>query len=195
MKKVVLAYSGGLDTSCIVRWLRDRDYEVICFVADLGQGLGNGEDLVIDFPIGSIITNLKNNKTTELLNVGDKILLLEGGDGGWGNRHYKSSRNQNPMKITNGKEGEEADFYVELRLIASAGLIGLPNAGKTSLLNELTNAEAKVGAYQFTTLEPNLGNMFGYILADIPGLIEGASAGKGLGHKFLRHISRTKVLI
>src|SRR6185369_11812181 len=94
---------------------------------------------------------------------------------------------------TPGKEGEEADFHIELELVADAGLVGLPNAGKSSLLNALTNANAKVGSYQFTTLEPNLGALKGgYVLADIPGLIEGASEGKGLGHKFLRHIKRTK---
>jgi GTP-binding protein len=112
-----------------------------------------------------------------------------------GNETFKSSTNQVPDKCTPGKLGEEFDFYIEVELVAQAGLIGLPNAGKSSLLNELTNAKSKVGAYQFTTLEPSLGDMYGYILADIPGLIEGASSGKGLGHKFLRHIKRTKVLL
>src|SRR5581483_3677046 len=91
--------------------------------------------------------------------------------------------------------GEQADFLIELVLVADLGLVGLPNAGKSSLLNALTNANSKVGSYPFTTLEPDLGDMFGYIIADIPGLIEGASQGKGLGHKFLRHIKRTKMIL
>ena len=121
--------------------------------------------------------------------------MLRGGRGGLGNEHFKSSRNVCPVESTKGKRGEEAEFDVELRLIADAGLIGLPNAGKSSLLNELTAARAKVGQYAFTTLEPNLGDFHGFIFADIPGLIEGASAGKGLGTKFLRHIARTKLFI
>ena len=98
------------------------------------------------------------------------------------------------MESTNGYDGEEGDFSVELELVADAGFIGLPNAGKSSLLNVLTNADAKVGNYAFTTLEPNLGALYNFVLADIPGLIEGASEGKGLGHKFLRHVRRTKIL-
>jgi GTP-binding protein len=98
------------------------------------------------------------------------------------------------MESTNGYDGEEGDFSVELELVADAGFIGLPNAGKSSLLNVLTNADAKVGSYAFTTLEPNLGALYNFVLADIPGLIEGASEGKGLGHKFLRHVRRTKIL-
>ena len=100
-----------------------------------------------------------------------------------------------PKQSTKGKQGEEADFLIELELIADAGFVGLPNAGKSSLLNELTKAKSKVGSYAFTTLEPYLGDMEGFILADIPGLIEGASEGKGLGHKFLRHIKRTKTIL
>ena len=100
-----------------------------------------------------------------------------------------------PKQSTKGKPGEEADFLIELELIADAGLVGLPNAGKSSLLNELTKAKSKIGSYAFTTLEPYLGDMEGFILADIPGLIEGASEGRGLGHKFLRHIKRTKIIL
>jgi GTP-binding protein len=99
------------------------------------------------------------------------------------------------MQTTDGRDGEEADFHIVLKLIVDAGFVGFPNAGKSSLLNALTNAHAKVASYQFTTLEPNLGDMHGFILADIPGLIEGASEGRGLGDKFLRHISRTKMIL
>jgi len=154
----------------------------------------NGEDLIIKLPIGSVIKNLDTDRTYELLNEGEKILLLPGGRGGWGNEHFKSSINRSPRETTPGKPGEEADFYIELRLFADVGLVGLPNAGKSSLLNALTEASAKVAAYPFTTLDPNLGDFYGYIIADIPGLIEGAAEGKGLGTKFLRHIKRTKML-
>lgn len=155
----------------------------------------NGDDLIIDFPIGSVVTNFSNNKKYQLLKAGEQIKILNGGRGGWGNEHFKGSTHQRPEEWTPGKEGEEADFDVELELIAEAGIIGLPNAGKSSLINELTNVMSKVGAYQFTTLEPALGDMHGFILADIPGLIEGAHQGRGLGDKFLRHIKRTRILI
>jgi GTP-binding protein len=156
----------------------------------------NGSDLVIDLPMGSIITDSRTKRQYNLIDDGEKILILKGGRGGLGNEHFKSSTNIVPMQFTPGKDGEEADFHIELELVADAGLVGLPNAGKSSLLNAITNAEAKVGSYQFTTLEPNLGALKGgFILADIPGLIEGASEGKGLGHKFLRHIKRTKRIL
>ncbi len=155
----------------------------------------DGDDLVIELPVGSVITNRTMGRSYELLREGESVLVLRGGKGGFGNEHFKGSRNVRPREATPGKQGETADFFVELRLFADAGLIGLPNAGKSSLLNALTRANAKVGAYQFTTLEPNLGDCGGYILADIPGLIEGASAGKGLGVKFLKHITRTKLLL
>ncbi|MBX4210713.1 GTPase ObgE [Candidatus Parcubacteria bacterium] len=155
----------------------------------------DGKDFIIELPIGSIITNLTTGKKYRLNAEGEKILLLEGGNGGLGNEHFKGSKNTRPKEFTPGKEGESATFLVELELVADAGLIGFPNAGKSSLLNAITNAEAKVGAYQFTTLEPNLGAFYGFVIADIPGLIEGASEGKGLGHKFLRHIRRTKLLL
>ena len=154
----------------------------------------DGKDLYLDFPIGSKITNKQTGATIELLKEGQEEKILKGGAGGFGNEHFKSSINRAPKEATAGKPGEEADFYIEVSLIADVGLIGFPNAGKSSLLNGLTNAQAKTGDYPFTTIDPNLGDMYGYILADIPGLIEGASEGKGLGHKFLRHISRTKAL-
>ena len=155
----------------------------------------DGKDLVIDLPLGSVITNLKYNTKTEILFEGEKIKILDGGRGGLGNEHFKSSTNTTPRQFTLGEDGAEADFYIELSLIVDAGFIGFPNAGKSSLLNALTNANSKVAGYAFTTLEPSLGDFFGFILADIPGLIEGASKGKGLGHKFLRHIKRTKMLL
>lgn len=154
----------------------------------------DGEDLVVPLPIGSIVTNLKTKDAVHVLSEGEPIRLLSGGDGGFGNERFKSSTNQRPKKTTPGYPGQAGDFYIELQLVVDVGFVGFPNAGKSSLLNALTNATAKVGSYQFTTLEPNLGALFGYILADIPGLIEGASEGKGLGYKFLRHIKRTKMI-
>ncbi len=154
---------------------------------------GQGYDLKL--PIGSRITNLTTRHVFELIEDGQRIKLLTGGRGGLGNEHFKSSTNVSPTETTPGVLGEEADFLVELELVVDFGLIGLPNAGKSSLLNTLTRAKAKVGAFPFTTLEPNLGDLYGVILGDIPGLIEGASMGKGLGHKFLRHVKRTKGLI
>jgi len=164
-----------------------------------GEGRGKdgkgGEDLYIDVPRGSIITNKETSERYELLSEGQEVLVLKGGRGGAGNRVFKSSVNRSPEQSYPGARGEEALLHIELRLIADAGLIGLPNAGKTTLLNTLTGATAKVGSYEFTTLEPNLGMLYGFVLADIPGLIEGASQGKGLGSKFLRHISRTNTLL
>lgn len=154
-----------------------------------------GDDIEIKFPIGARLTNLETGHVIELLKDGEKVLLLKGGRGGLGNEHFKSSTNVSPKQSTEGEDGEEADFHVELLLLVDLGLIGLPNAGKSSLLNTLTSAKSKVGDFPFTTLSPSLGDYYGLILADIPGLIEGAAEGKGLGHKFLRHIERTKALI
>ena len=153
-----------------------------------------GDSLVLTFPLGTVVKNKETGEEISLEKEGEKILLLSGGSGGYGNEHFKSSVNRTPKEWTPGKPGEEGDFFIELRLFADLGLIGLPNAGKTSFLNVLTNAKGIVGAYQFTTLEPNLGDLKGFIVADIPGLIEGASEGRGLGHAFLRHIRRTKML-
>ena len=161
---------------------------------DLKRG-GAGKDIEIKLPVGSRLTNLSSGYSIELLKEGEKILLLRGGRGGLGNEHFKGSTNIRPKESTSGTPGEEADFHVELLLVVDIGIIGLPNAGKSSLLNTLTNAHSKVGDFPFTTLEPALGSFYGLIMADIPGLIEGAAEGRGLGHKFLRHIERTKALV
>ena len=155
----------------------------------------NGKDLEIDFPVGSIITNQDTGEKVYLSRDGEQVLLLHGGGGGRGNKSFKSPTNRQPEQWTPGRAGGEADFFIEVELIADIGLIGLPNAGKTTLLNHLTNAKGKIGAYPFTTLEPNLGDAHGIIISDNPGLIEGAADGKGLGHKFLRHVRRTKILV
>lgn len=154
-----------------------------------------GKDLVLTVPIGSVLHDLGSKKELEIIEVGKRVLVASGGIGGRGNFFFRGPSNTSPKERELGKPGEERDFFVELRFIADIGLIGLPSAGKSSLLNELTASKAKVGNYDFTTLEPNLGVMEGVILADIPGLIEGASEGRGLGVKFLRHIQRTKVLV
>ncbi len=160
---------------------------------DNSEGKG-GKDLVLTVPIGSVLHNTQTREEIDITQVGQKILVAKGGIGGRGNFSFRSPINTSPKERELGKPGTEFDFYIELRFIADIGLVGLPNAGKSSLLNELTKADAKVGNYNFTTLEPNLGVMDRFILADIPGLIEGASLGKGLGIKFLRHIQRTKIL-
>lgn len=154
-----------------------------------------GDDIVIKFPVGSVITNRTTGHIFELKEDGERLKLLTGGKGGLGNAFFKSSTNRSPKQTTPGEEGEEADFHIELLLLVDYGIIGLPNAGKSSLLNALTRAKSKIGAFPFTTLEPYLGDLYGVILGDIPGLIEGAAEGKGLGHKFLRHIKRTRGLV
>jgi len=154
-----------------------------------------GKDMEIRIPIGTTIKDLQTNETWEILNPGRKTLLAKGGRGGKGNWHFKSSTHQTPMEFEEGKPGEARNLFMELKLIADVGLIGYPSVGKSSLLNELTKANVKTAPYHFTTLEPNLGVLDGLIIADLPGLIEGAHEGKGLGFKFLKHIKRTKVLL
>ncbi|HSW97291.1 MAG TPA: GTPase ObgE [Candidatus Saccharimonadales bacterium] len=155
----------------------------------------NGKDLQIKVPFGTIITEEESGKRYTITRIVPKILLAKGGKGGRGNNEFKNAINQTPKYFERGDPGEEKAVHLELKLIADIGFIGLPNAGKSSLLQELTNARPKIANYPFTTLEPNLGMMGTLILADIPGLIEGASQGKGLGIKFLKHVERTKLLI
>ncbi len=153
-----------------------------------------GKDLILTVPVGTVVHNLTDGKEIEILKIGQRELIANGGMGGRGNFLFRSSINTSPKESEPGKPGESFEFWLELKLIADVGLMGLPNVGKSSLLNELTNAKSKVANYQFTTLEPNLGAYYDLILADIPGLIEGASRGKGLGIQFLRHIEHTKIL-
>jgi GTP-binding protein len=162
--------------------------------SELKKG-ADGASLFLKVPIGTTVRVLATGDEYEITKEDEQIVLFRGGGGGLGNARFKSSTNQNPFQQTLGKKGKGSDIECTLKLIADAGIIGLPSAGKSSLLNALTNAKSKVGAYPFTTLEPHLGEFYGYILADIPGLIEGASAGRGLGIKFLRHIERTGILL
>lgn len=153
-----------------------------------------GEDLVLKIPTGTTITNLGTGFSQEMMSEGQRVLAAGGGMGGKGNFKFRSAINTSPKEFQEGLPGDISEYHLELRLIADVGLVGLPNAGKSSLLNELTSAKSKVANYAFTTLEPHLGAYYELIIADIPGLIEGASSGKGLGVKFLRHIERTTTL-
>ena len=187
------------------------------FEAESGQRGGSkkmlgksGEDLKIKVPMGTLVYEIEDDEdstsgkryilVSDLVNNGDEFLIAKGGIGGRGNINFKSSRNRAPVQYTPGTKGEEKDVRLEIKMIADVGLIGSPNVGKSTLLNNLTNANAKVANYPFTTLSPNLGvykvsRDHNIVIADIPGLIEGASEGKGLGEDFLRHIERTRILI
>lgn len=155
-----------------------------------------GADFELILPVGTDIIDKKTGLVIQELNrVGEKILLCRGGVGGLGNREFRSASLTTPRFAEKGKKGERLEAILSLKLIADFGLIGLPNSGKSSLLNELTGAHAKTADYPFTTLSPNLGVLDGAIIADIPGLIEGASTGKGLGVGFLKHIEKVRVLL
>ncbi|HBO57302.1 MAG TPA: GTPase ObgE [Opitutae bacterium] len=161
-----------------------------------------GEDLVLRLPVGTVLVDRESEEPiAEVLAHGERILILEGGVGGKGNTVFKSSTNQAPREFTLGKVGEEGEFRLVIKTIADVGLIGFPNAGKSTLINMLTNAHPKTGAYPFTTIFPTVGVMEypeqyqRITLADIPGLIEGASENRGLGHRFLKHVERCKVLL
>jgi GTP-binding protein len=164
-----------------------------------GRYGSNGADVVIPLPPGSLIRDLQTNEIIrDFTHDNSDFTFLKGGNGGWGNIHFKSSVNQAPRKALPGKPGITEKIKVELQIMADIGLVGFPNAGKSSLLNQLTNAKPKIASYPFTTKIPNLGVLTvsdrDIVIADIPGLIEGASGGAGLGIRFLKHISRTQVL-
>ncbi len=159
------------------------------------------DDIVLRMPMGTIITDLDAGAVlAELLVPGEKMLLAKGGDGGFGNLHFKSSTNRAPRQKTPGWPGEARKLRLELRVLADVGLLGMPNAGKSTLIAAISNARPKIADYPFTTLHPNLGVVRvapeqSFVVADIPGLIEGASEGAGLGHLFLRHLQRTHLLL
>lgn len=188
---------GVRDLAALAHYRHEKKFVAEGGVAGQGdmKNGANGADAILRVPVGTVARKVDTGEEYEITKEGEQVTLFRGGRGGLGNARFKSSTNQNPFEQTNGKEGKGGEIEFTLKIIADAGLIGLPNAGKSSLLNALTRAKSKIGDYPFTTLEPNLGEFYGRILADIPGLIEGASAGRGLGIKFLKHVERTGILL
>lgn len=177
------------------------------FKAELGQNGGskdcsgkNGKHLIIKVPVGTVIKNNEDRVLADLIKDEQEYIALKGGRGGRGNAHFSNSTNKTPRFAEPGEIAVTKDIILELKVLADVGLVGLPNAGKSTLLSAITNAKPKIADYPFTTLNPELGAIFfkdreGFIIADIPGLIEGAHKGMGLGHEFLRHIERTKLIV
>ena len=161
----------------------------------------DGKNIIINVPLGTVVKSADDDRQLlEVINDGDEKILMKGGEGGLGNFHFKSSTNQAPQYSQPGKKGTEDWVTLELKVLADVGLVGFPNAGKSTLLSSISEAKPKIGDYPFTTIKPNLGVVSfkddkSFIMADIPGIIEGASDGKGLGHYFLRHIERNSTLL
>ena len=160
-----------------------------------------GPDIDLRMPVGTIVSDAETGEVmVELLEHGQRVLVAKGGDGGFGNLHFKSSTNRSPRQKTPGWPGQAFKLKLELRVLADVGLLGMPNAGKSTLIAAISNARPKIADYPFTTLHPNLGVVRvgperSFVVADVPGLIEGASEGAGLGHQFLRHLARTRLLL
>ncbi len=198
---VVFYADEGLTT------LMDFKYKRKYAAENGGDGSGkrrkgkNGEDIIIKVPCGTLVRDFESNRLiADMSEPGKKAILARGGNGGWGNDHFSTPTRQTPNFAKNGRKGDEREVILELKLLADVGLVGFPNVGKSTILSVTTKADPKIANYHFTTLEPNLGvvdlgNHMSFVLADIPGIIEGASEGRGLGHEFLRHIERTRLLV
>lgn len=199
---------GDVWAECVpaLNTLIDFRYQQHFFAGNGRPGMGkqrtgkDGDDIVLKLPAGTeILDEDEETVIADLTEPGQRVLLAKGGNGGWGNLHFKSSTNQAPRKSNPGQDGVERMIWLRLKLIADAGLAGLPNAGKSTFLSATSNARPKIADYPFTTLHPNLGvvgvDTYEFVLADIPGLIEGASEGRGLGDQFLGHIERCAVLL
>jgi len=160
-----------------------------------------GDDILLKMPVGTIISDVETGEVLyELLTPGEQIMIAKGGDGGFGNMRFKSAINRAPRQKTPGWPGEKKNLKLELKVLADVGLLGMPNAGKSTLISAISNARPKIADYAFTTLHPNLGVVRvgpeqSFVVADLPGLIEGAAEGAGLGHQFLRHLQRTRLLL
>ncbi len=185
------------DVNLLAKYTGEKRFEAERGEDGMNKGLfgKNGKDLIINVPVGSIITDVARDRVYEFMVEGAEEKIFKGGGGGLGNKYFKSPVNRSPEQATAGRKGEEGELQIALSLVVDVGIIGMPNAGKSTLLNTFTNARSKIGDYPFTTLEPHLGDFYGFVLADIPGLIVGASTGKGLGHTFLRHVTHTKMLL
>lgn len=198
---VILIADDSINTLLDFRYQRKR-------IAENGQGgMGRncsgaaGNDLEIVVPVGTMATDLETGEIIgDLTEAGQKMLVAKGGDGGLGNQHFKTSTNRAPRQSTNGTMGEEREIQLELKLLADVGLLGMPNAGKSTFIRAVSAARPRVADYPFTTLYPNLGvvgvnAMSSFVIADVPGLIEGAADGAGLGIRFLKHLQRTRLLL
>ncbi|MDB5169678.1 MAG: obg [Candidatus Saccharibacteria bacterium] len=197
---VILVASRNQNTLVQFRFKKEIEADAGKAGGDSNKHGRNGKDLRVALPVGTIVTNEEGVALADLTQDGQEVIIAQGGRGGFGNAHFVSSRRQAPNFAEKGEPGDMFELHFELKMIADVGLVGLPNAGKSTLLSRISNARPEIADYPFTTLKPNLGvvtvdNETTVLFADIPGLIEGAAEGKGLGHDFLKHVERTAVIV